>query len=266
MRPQIGVRVKLTTPGAGRWRASAGVRSKFGLFVSELLEQFEMLRAEGMEDCLQLVHCHPGSQLQDIRRVKEAVGELAYVYAELVRMGAGLRYIDVGGGLGVDYDGSRTNFTSSMNYSVEEYAGEIVHRIASVCNDKGIDHPTIVSESGRAIAAYQSVLVFDVLGTTGLDRLSVLDRPGDEVAGRGDVPQPIRDLIEAHGAVSERRLLESYHNAVQAHESALQLFSLGYLSLELRGVADRLFWATCARIRDVCRRMPAVPAEATRIS
>jgi arginine decarboxylase len=134
VRPKIGVRVKLAAEGAGKWRESGGDRSKFGLFTTEMLEVVEVLRSHGMLDCLKLVHCHPGSQLHDIRRVKDAVNELAMVYAELARLGAGLEYIDVGGGLGIDYDGSRTNFESSTNYSLREYANDVVYRVASVCN------------------------------------------------------------------------------------------------------------------------------------
>ena len=182
MRPRIGVRVKLASEGAGRWRESSGEKSKFGLFVSEILELFRVLKEHGMEDCLQLVHCHPGSQLQDIRRVKDAVNELAHVYAELKLMGAGLEYIDVGGGLGVDYDGSRTNYESSMNYTLAEYASDVVYRIANVCNARGIEHPMIVSESGRAIAAHHSVLVFDALGSSALDRFDVSE--SDELRRR----------------------------------------------------------------------------------
>src|SRR4249920_778014 len=146
VRPKIGVRVKLASEGSGRWRESAGDRSKFGLFVTEILEMLRVLRERDMLDCLQLVHCHPGSQLQDIRRVKEAINELAHVYAELKQLGAGLQYIDVGGGLGVDYDGSASNFPSSMNYTLNEYANDVVYRIAAVCNTRKIAHPMIVSE------------------------------------------------------------------------------------------------------------------------
>ena len=173
VRPRIGVRVKLFSEGSGRWSESAGDKSKFGLFITEILDLFNTLKARDMLDCLQLVHCHPGSQLQDIRRVKDAINELAHVYAELKLMGAGLKYIDVGGGLGVDYDGSGTNFSSSMNYTLNEYASDVVYRIASVCNARDIPHPMIVSESGRAIAAYHSVLIFDVLGSSALDKFNV---------------------------------------------------------------------------------------------
>jgi arginine decarboxylase len=261
VRPRIGVRVKLASEGAGRWRESAGEKSKFGLFVTEILELFRVLREQGMEDCLQLVHCHPGSQLQDIRRVKDAVNELAHVYAELKLMGAGLRYIDVGGGLGVDYDGSRTNYASSMNYTLAEYASDVVYRIANVCNARGIEHPVIVSESGRAIAAHHSLLVFNVLGSSALDRFSVNDQDARDPNGGDEVPQPVRDLLDAYRSITERRLVECYHDALQAREQALQTFNLGYLSLAHRGLVERLYWATCAKIRDFCRRLDRVPEE-----
>ncbi|MBS0396189.1 MAG: biosynthetic arginine decarboxylase, partial [Proteobacteria bacterium] len=261
VRPQIGVRVKLAAEGAGRWRESAGEKSKFGLFITEILEVVEVLRQQDMLDCLKLVHCHTGSQLQDIRRVKEAVTELAHVYAELKLLGAGLEYIDIGGGLGVDYDGSRTNYESSMNYTLNEYAGDVVYRIASVCNARKIPHPQIISESGRAIAAHHSVLVFNVLGTSALDQFRVAGRLEDDCQGSADVPQPVRDLYDAYRSVSERRLVECWHDALQAREQALQMFNLGYLSLAARGLAERLYWATCARIRDLCRRLESIPEE-----
>jgi len=258
VRPRIGVRVKLASEGAGRWRESAGDRSKFGLFTTELLELVQVLREHGMLDCLKLVHCHPGSQLHDIRRVKEAVGELAHVYAELKRLGAGVEYIDVGGGLAVDYDGSRTNFESSMNYSLQEYANDVVYRVASVCDARGIDHPTIISESGRAIAAHHSVLVFNVLGASRLDRFRIPEGLG---SGGEELPPPVHDLLDAWRSVSERRLVECWHDAQQARDQAQQMFSLGYLSIEMRGLAERLYWATCARVRDYTRRLSRVPEE-----
>ena len=261
VRPRIGVRVKLASEGAGRWRDSAGEKSKFGLFVTEILELFRTLKEQGMEDCLQLVHCHPGSQLQDIRRVKDAVTELAHVYAELKQLGAGLQYIDIGGGLGVDYDGSRTNYESSMNYTLAEYASDVVYRIASVCNARGIEHPIIVSESGRATCAHHSVLVCDVLGSSRLDRFRVSDADEQKVRGEGEMPQPVKDLLDAYRSVTERRVVECYHDAQQAREQALQMFSVGYLGLEARGLVERLYWATCAKIRDVARKLPALPEE-----
>jgi arginine decarboxylase len=261
VRPKIGVRVKLASEGAGRWRESAGEKSKFGLFISEILELFETLKGRGMLDCLQLVHCHPGSQLQDIRRVKEAINELAHVYGELKGMGAGLEYIDIGGGLGIDYDGSGTNFPSSMNYTLNEYASDVVYRIASVCNAREIPHPKIISESGRAIAAHHSVLVFNALGSSALDKFRVAGRVEEDYSGTEDVPQPVLDLFDAYRSVSERRLVECYHDALQAREQALQMFNLGYLSLQFRGLAERLYWATCTRVRDICRKLDEVPEE-----
>src|SRR5262245_53913608 len=196
VRPRIGVRVKLASEGAGRWRDSAGEKSKFGLFVSEILDLVDVLKEHDMLDCLELVHCHPGSQLQDIRRVKDAINELAHIYAELKLMGAGVKYIDIGGGLGVDYDGSGTNYDSSMNYTINEYASDVVYRIASVCNAREIDHPVIVSESGRATTAHHSVLVFNALGSSALDQFRVAGNIDEDYNGQEELPQPVLDLFE----------------------------------------------------------------------
>jgi arginine decarboxylase len=261
VRPRLGVRVKLFSEGSGRWSATAGEKSKFGLFITEILELFAVLKSRDMLDCLQLVHCHPGSQLQDIRRIKDAINELAHVYAELKLMGAGLQYIDVGGGLGVDYDGSGTNFASSMNYTLNEYASDVVYRIASVCNARDIPHPMIVSESGRATAAYHSVLIFDALGSSALDKFHVTGYEAEDYSGEEELPQPVQDLFEAYRAVSERRLVECYHDALTAREQVLQMFNLGLLSLEFRGLAERLYWATYAKIRDACRKLERLPEE-----
>jgi arginine decarboxylase len=260
VRPKLGARVKLAAEGSGRWRDSAGEKSKFGLFMTEILELFSVLKARDMLDCFKLVHCHPGSQLQDIRRVKEAIDELAHVYAELKTMGAGLEYIDIGGGLGVDYDGSGTNYPSSMNYTLNEYASDVVYRVGSACNARSIPHPMIVSESGRAIAAHHSVLVFNVLGYSALDRFRV---EGSDAARMGEarLPNPVRDLLDTYRTIDERRLVECYHDAITAREQALQMFNLGLLSLEYRGLTERLYWASCARIRDVCRRRQHFPEE-----
>lgn len=260
VKPKIGIRVKLASEGSGRWRDSAGEKSKFGLFITEILEAVEVLKQRGMLDCLKLVHCHPGSQLQDIRRVKEAINELAHVYAELKLLGAGLEYIDVGGGLGVDYDGSGTNYASSMNYDIQEYASDVVYRVASVCNARGIEHPVIVSESGRAIAAHHSVLIFNTLGTSALDKFHVTGREDQQYADRS-LPQPVQDLIGAYREVSDRTLVECWHDALTAREQCLQMFKLGLLSLEFRGLAERLYWATCAKIRDHARKLEETPEE-----
>lgn len=272
VRPRIGVRVNLSTPGAGRWRHSSGVKAKFGLSLSEVLEVVEYLRGRDMLDCLQLVHCHMGSQIHDIRQVNSGVNELARIYAELAKLGAGMKYIDVGGGLGVDYDGSQTNFEFSTNYTLQEYASNIVYRILSVCDEEGVAHPTIVTESGRAMVAQSSVLIFDVLGANRVDRFTVPPelpqavqsaQPGKPVIGPDgqELPRPVLDLLEANANLSERRLLECYHDALQARDEAMNLFNVGYLSLEHRALADRLFWATCAKIRAKVRDLPSAPEE-----
>jgi arginine decarboxylase len=261
VRPKLGVRVKLATEGSGRWRDSAGERSKFGLFITEILELLAVLKARDMQDCLKLVHCHPGSQLQDIRRVKAAINELAHVYAELKLMGAGLEYIDVGGGLGIDYDGTGTNFASSMNYTLSEYARDVVYRIGNVCNTRNIPHPLIISESGRAIAAHHSVLIFNIVGRSALDRFEITGREAEQFGGDRALPQPVRDLIDAYRNIDERRLVECFHDALTARDQVLQMFDLGLMSLEFRGLAERLYWASCARIRDCCRKLDKVPEE-----
>lgn len=261
VRPKIGVRVKLASQGVGRWKSSAGARSKFGLFVSEILRMVEFLKERDMLDCLQLLHCHIGSQIYDIRHVKTAVNELAHVYVELAKLGANLQYMDVGGGLGVDYDGSQTNFESSMNYTLVEYASDVVYRIKTVCDDHEVAHPTIVTECGRAMVAFHSILVFNVLGSAGLDRFTIPQSIEEAGVAEDDVPQPIYDLFDAYNSVGPRRLVEAYHDAIQARDEAMNLFNLGYMSLTMRGMAERLFWGVCAKVRDVCRGLDSVPEE-----
>src|SRR6187551_2827007 len=193
VRPQIGMRVKLAARGGGRWQSSGGYRSKFGLTVTEILRGLEELKSRGMGDCLKLLHFHLGSQIPNIRIIKGALNEAARIYTELVKGGAGLAYLDVGGGLGVDYDGSQTNFESSVNYTLEEYANDVVYHIQTVCDDAGVKHPTIVSESGRAIVAYHSVLVFNVLGVSEFGEDEVKQSENGE-----DLEQPIIDLMETY--------------------------------------------------------------------
>ena len=258
--PRFGIRVKLASSGAGRWSQSAGTRSKFGLTVSEILDAMDLLEAKGMKHCLKLLHCHMGSQIHDIKKIKDGINELAFVYTELVRMGAGLEMLDVGGGLGVDYDGSRTNFESSMNYTLEEYASDVVYRIMNACDNEGVAHPTIVTECGRAMVAYHSVLIFSAMGSGGVRHAKPI--PEDlEKRLDDDVPQPVFDLLDAYRSAKNGRLVEVYHDAMHAQEEAMSLFNLGYLSLPLRGLVERLFWGTCARIREQLEGLESVPEE-----
>lgn len=254
VRPMIGVRVKLATKGAGRWESSGGVRSKFGLFVAEVLKALDYLKERNMQDCLKLLHFHLGSQITNIRTVKSALNEAARVYAELARAGAGMEYLDVGGGLGVDYDGSQTNFESSINYSLQEYASDVIFRVKSVCDEAGVKHPTIISESGRAMVAYHSVLVFNVLGVSGFD---LFDIP-KELPAEEDVPQPVRELYDAYREVNKKNFQEVYHDAVQQRDEALNLFNLGYLSLELRSLTEKLFWGISGKILKVLKEIDYV--------
>jgi arginine decarboxylase len=255
VRPQIGVRVKLASRGSGRWQSSGGFRSKFGLTVTEIIRGLDELKARGMQDCLNLLHFHLGSQITNIRIVKGALNEAARVYTELAKLGAGLKYLDVGGGLGVDYDGSQTNFESSMNYTLEEYANDVVYHIQTVCDEAGVPHPTIVSESGRAVVAYHSVLVFNVLGVSGFGDEKVPTTPNPEWE------QPLIDLVETYNNVNARNALEAFHDAQQALDMALSLFTGGYLPLEQRSLAENLFWAICVKLQKIVQAMPEVPED-----
>ena len=255
VRPQIGMRVKLASRGSGRWQSSGGFRSKFGLTVTEIMRGLEELKSRGMQDCLKLLHFHLGSQITNIRIVKGALNEAARVYTELAKLGAGLQYLDVGGGLGVDYDGSQTNFESSMNYTLQEYANDVIYHVQSVCDEASVPHPTIISESGRAIVAYHSVLVFNVLGVSGF---------GDEkvpTTANPEWEQPLIDLVETYNNVTARNALEAYHDAQQALDMALSLFNTGYLPLDQRSLAENLFWAICTRLQRVVQGMDEVPED-----
>jgi arginine decarboxylase len=255
VRPAIGVRVKLATRGAGRWRSSAGYRSKFGLTLTEVLEAVEFLKQRDLADCLELVHFHLGSQITNIRSIKGALTEAARIYVELHRVGAGVKYIDVGGGLGIDYDGSQTDFESSVNYTLQEYANDAVFRIKSVCDECGVPHPTIISESGRAVVAYHSLLVFDVLGVSNFDRY---DAPPEVPP---DAPQQVSDLFAIHRDLKKKNLLESYHDAVQAVDEGLNMFNLGSLTVEHRALIERLFWAVCSKTLRLVRELDYTPEE-----
>jgi arginine decarboxylase len=256
VRPQIGMRIKLAARGSGRWQSSGGWRSKFGLTVSEILHAVEELKSRDMLDCFKLLHFHLGSQITNIRHVKTAVTESARAYADLVKRGCGLEFLDIGGGLGVDYDGSQTNFESSVNYSLTEYAADVVHHVQAVCEEAQVAHPTIISESGRAIAAYHACLVFGTLGVAGQGNgdENLLDIPPDS-------EQPLFDLVDTFKGVTARNVLESLHDAQQAMDVAMTLFSSGYLSLEQRSTAENLFWAICKKIKRLAEQLDFVPEE-----
>jgi arginine decarboxylase len=250
--PILGVRAKLSSKGIGRWGTSAGDRAKFGLTIPEILSTVEQLRAADMLDSLQLLHYHVGSQISAIQVVKDAIREASQIYVELARMGAPMQYLDVGGGLGVDYDGSKTNFYASKNYSIQNYANDIVAEVKEACAERNLPVPTLVSESGRAIASHQSVLVFNVLSTS------------EVPSGTPDPLQEkehliIRNLYETWQSISEENYQEAYHDATQFKEEATSLFNFGYLSLPERARAERLYWTCCEKILQIARQQEYVP-------
>lgn len=252
IRPILGVRAKLSAKGIGRWGISAGDRAKFGLTIPEILNTVEQLRAADMLDSLQLLHYHIGSQISAIAVVKDAIREASQIYVELSKLGANMKYLDVGGGLGVDYDGSKTNFYASKNYNIQNYANDIVAEVKEACEERNITAPTLVSESGRAIASHQSVLVFDVLGTS------------EVLSGVPDPLQPkehliIRNLYETYQSISVENYQEAYHDATQFKEEAISLFTFGYVSLPERARAELLYWACCHKILQIARQQDYVP-------
>ena len=253
--PAIGVRVKLAARGSGRWRSSAGYRSKFGLTISEVLQAFELLKARGMAHCLKLVHFHLGSQITNIRSIKNALTEATRIYCDLHHMGAGVEYLDVGGGLGIDYDGSQSDFESSINYTLQEYASDIVFRVRTICDEEEVPHPAIVSESGRAVVAYHSLLVFDVLGVSRFDKTDIPDAPPEEA------PQQLHDLFAVYKDVKKKNLQESYHDATHHVDEIVNLFNLGGISLEMRAIAENVFWAISARILKHVRELDYAPED-----
>ena len=255
VRPRIGMRIKLATRGSGRWQASGGFRSKFGLTASELLKGLELLASKGMEDCLQLLHFHQGSQITNIRHIKGALNEASRIYAELAKRGAGLKYLDVGGGLGVDYDGSQTNFESSVNYTLQEYANDVVYHVQNACDQRGVPHPIIISESGRAVVAYHSMLIFGVLGVSEQGGNSDLTDP------LPDAEQPLHDLLETYQNINARNLLESFHDAQQSLDTAMNLFASGYLPLDQRSTVENLYWSICRKIYKLTKQLEFIPEE-----
>lgn len=263
VRPKIGLRVKLAAEGAGRWQQSGGLGSKFGLFLSETLEAAKQLRQVQMLDCLKLLHFHIGSQVSDVRAIKQAINELARIYTQLYLGGAGLEYLDVGGGLGVDYDGSATSADSSMNYDLAEYANNVVFHVQQVCDEQAVPHPTIFSESGRALVAHHSVLVFDIVGWSGFDRFDI---PDDLTQKQLAVlPQPVATLYESYHNLCEANLLEYFHDSQVNRQEAMNLFRLGHCSLENRALAERLFFGICAKVLHLARKMERLPEDFTHL-
>jgi arginine decarboxylase len=255
VRPYIGIRAKLATRGRGKWESSGGDKSKFGLFPSEILEAIEQLKDARMEDCLQLLHFHLGSQITSIQSIKDAMRESSRIFAELVRLGIKVRYFDVGGGLAVDYDGSKTNFSSSANYTIEEYASDVVSALAEICEELNIPHPNIISESGRALVAYHSVLVFNILGTSELiDESKPLEIPDD-------APESVTSLNDVLKKLSVKNFQESYHDAIQIRDETLTLFNVGMMSLPHRALVEKMFWLICHRIAKIIHGLDYVPDE-----
>ncbi len=259
VRPQIGVRVKLAARGEGRWKSSGGYRSKFGLTVAEVLQALSYLQDRDMADCLCLLHFHPGSQITNIGRLKSAINEAARIYVDLFKRGAGLQLLDIGGGLGVDYDGSQSNNESSMNYTMQEYANDVVYQIKTVCDEAGVPHPGIFTESGRAVAAHHSVLVFDVLGAA---KQVVDDLPSSLP---DNYEQPVWDLFYTYQQLGSSNAIESYHDAQAALDLAMNLFSGGYLPLDQRALAESLFFAICSKVRELAAELEYVPEELTNL-
>ena len=234
--PLIGIRARLASKGAGKWAESGGENAKFGLSTAELLAATELLRAEKLEHCFRLLHFHIGSQVPDILTVKKAVQEASRFYAKLHKMGFPVEFMDVGGGLGVDYDGSRSAFDSSTNYSLQEYANDIVYYIADVCNAEKVPHPNIVSESGRGIVAYHSVLLVEVFG-------SIAKTKGGDALTFGEAEHPlVRELLDIKKNIAKLNKLEAYHDAEERKEDAHQMFTLGLLELPDKAKIETLYW------------------------
>ncbi|HCQ21877.1 MAG: biosynthetic arginine decarboxylase [Aphanizomenon sp.] len=254
IKPILGVRAKLSTQGMGRWGTSTGDRAKFGLTIPEIMEAVEKLGAADLLGSLQLLHFHIGSQISAINVIKDAIQEASRIYVELAMLGADMKYLDVGGGLGVDYDGSQTNFYTSKNYNMQNYANDIVAELKDTCDERQINVPTLVSESGRAISSHQSVLIFDVLSTSDVP----LDPPDPPQDGESPI---IKYLWETYQSINKENYQEFYHDAAQFKEEAISRFNLGILRLNERAKAERLYWACCQKVLTIIRQEEYVPDE-----
>ena len=255
IRPHLGVRSKLSFRSSGRWQNSVGDRSKFGLTTREIVDLVDQLEQADMLDCLELLHFHIGSQISQIRSIKQAMTEATNILAGLHDLGARIQFFDVGGGLGVDYDGSRTTFDSSMNYSLQEYANDVVYSLKVACERGDLPEPVIVSESGRALAAHHAVLVSEVIGVTKLANRHTPD-PLD-----ADAPEVVRELAELVEEISSKNFVECYHDATHQRERAMVLFNTGQLSLKDRARAEEFYWAAAERILEIVREHPRVPED-----
>jgi len=253
--PMIGLRVRLLSKGAGKWATSGGENAKFGLSTADLVEASAILHRAGLAHCLNLVHFHVGSQVPDIRTIKRAAREAARFYAKLSKMGHSLGYLDVGGGLGVDYDGSRTTFDSSTNYSLNEYARDIVYTVQEVCDSESVPHPTLVSESGRAIVAHHSVLLVETFGSIEKNSRS------EPVVPAEDDPQIVRDMLEIRNDLGKKNRLENLHDAQEIRERAQSMFDLGLLDLPAKARIETIYWQIAESIVGMFRNMRYVPEE-----
>ena len=253
--PQIGIRARLLSKGAGKWAESGGENAKFGLSTAELLVATELLKAEKLEHCFKLLHFHIGSQVPDILTVKKAVQEATRFYAKLHKMGFQAEYLDVGGGLGVDYDGSRSAFDSSVNYSLQEYTNDIVYYIADVCNAEKVPHPDIVSESGRAIVAHHSVLIVEVFGS--IEKT----RPEHQFTYNDSEHALVKELLDIRKNLGKLNKLEAYHDALERKEDAHNMFTLGLMELPDKAKIETLYWEISSAVVDTFRGQAYIPAE-----
>ena len=241
IQPVIGIRAKLSAKGDNRWGNSSGDKAKFGLSVAEIIEAVETLRTADMLNALQLLHFHIGSQISAIATIKDALSEASQIYVNLCQLGAPMKYFDVGGGLAIDYDGSHSNCPASKNYSMQNYANDVVAAIKIACDSRNLGVPTIISESGRAIASHQSILVVNVLGVDTVEKFNHTLKVDDI----NNAHILIQEIAEIYGTINETNFQESYHDAVQIKKEAENLFSFGYLSLSERGKVESLFWQCC---------------------
>lgn len=256
VRPNIGIRIKLSSSGSGKWEESGGDHSKFGLNSSELLEAVDALAKYKMEDCLKLIHFHIGSQITKIRRIKNALREATQFYVQLTKMGFSIDFIDIGGGLGVDYDGTRSSASeNSMNYSIQEYANDAISAIVDACEKNGLKQPNVITESGRSLSAHHSILIIETLETTQLP----VWNDNEEVSDSDH--ELARELYQIWDRLGQQSLLESWHDALQIREEALDRFSLGMLDLHTRAQIEKLFWSVAREVNDIARTMKHVPEE-----